>query len=149
MTKAVPQIRKFSVTTRPSRKSAKKQTLRVTFKILISLPSRFCDLDKLFLVMLLMATTKFGFCKRKRSITDFGAIRNGATHFSVPPLEHHGERPVTYEVLCVVLVVPDNLHFLIRIFPQTQFTNTPNPRNANRGGSIRDWPEQEISTRDE
>lgn len=32
-----------------------------TFNILISFPNKFCDLAKFFFVMLLMATTKFGF----------------------------------------------------------------------------------------
>lgn len=37
-----------------------------SFKILISFPRRFCDLAKLFLVILLMATGKFVFCEYKR-----------------------------------------------------------------------------------
>jgi len=39
--------------------------LKPTFNILISFPSKFCDLARFFFVMLLMATTKFGFYKTK------------------------------------------------------------------------------------
>ena len=51
-------------------KSGKRQRplcLGLTFKILISLPRRFCDLAKFFLVMALMATIWFGLCNKKRS----------------------------------------------------------------------------------
>jgi hypothetical protein len=39
--------------------------LKPTFNILISFPSKFCDLARFFFVMLLMATTKFGFYETK------------------------------------------------------------------------------------
>lgn len=47
--------------------SGRQLSVMLTFKILISLPRRIWDLDRFFLLMLLMATSQSVFCRTQRA----------------------------------------------------------------------------------